>query len=151
MNLSRWRQSGLVSFALASWLLAGCATSPVSRIDANRALYESWPIDMQSAILEGKVVKDMTPDMVRMALGEPTRIEPRAGSTTSEETWIYEKSGGLGVPLPNVSLGGGLGGLGVSTGRRGGGGGGRGGGSSAGSGAQEQQIVFQNGVVTRVD
>jgi hypothetical protein len=130
--------------------LAGCSTSPMSRIDANRAQYESWPVEMQSAVLEGKAVKDMTPEMVRMALGEPTRIEPRVGSTTGEETWIYEKSGGGSrMPLPNISVGGGIGGVGVSTG-----GGRRGGGSRGGNSAnsaQQQEVVFQNGVVTRAD
>jgi hypothetical protein len=148
MNRSSLRQSGLVVFALAAWMLAGCSSSPLSRIDQNRALYESWPVDMQAAVYEGKAVTGMTPDMVRMALGEPTRIEPRAGSTTGEETWIYEKGGGLNLPRPNISLGGGIGGVGVSTGgRRGGGGGSR----NAGGSAQEQEIVFQNGVVTRVN
>ena len=146
MNRSPLRQAGLIAFPLAAWLLTGCSTSPMSRIDANRALYESWPVDMQSAVLEGKAVKDMTPDMVRMALGEPTRVEPRVGSTTNEETWIYEKGGGLNLPRPNISLSGGIGGLGVSSGRRGGGGGGS---RNAAGGAQEQEIVFQNGVVTR--
>jgi hypothetical protein len=147
MNRSPLRLSGLIVFALAAWLLAGCSSSPMSRIDANRALYESWPVDMQAAVLEGRVVKDMTPDMVRMALGEPTRIEPKIGSTTGEETWIYEKGGGMNLPRPNISLGGGIGGVGVSTGSRRGGGGSR----NAGGSAQEQEIVLQNGVVTRVD
>ena len=141
------RGCALIPIAFALWL-TGCSTSPMSRIDANRALYESWPVDMQSAVLDGKAVKGMTPEMVRMALGEPTRIEPRAGSTTSEETWVYQKSGASNLSLPNISLGGGMGGVGVSTGRRGGGGGG---GSRSRSNAEDQQVVFQNGVVTRVD
>jgi hypothetical protein len=117
----------------------------MSRIDSNRAAYESWPIDVQSAVLEGRATKDMTPEMVRMALGEPTRIEPRVGSTTNEETWIYEKGGGMNLPRPNISLGGNVGGVGVSTG-------GIGGRSSRSpSGAEEHTVVFQNGVVTRVD
>lgn len=126
--------------AVLGW--AGCSTSPVSRIDANRALYESWPIDMQSAVLEGRAVKDMTPDMVRMALGEPTRIEPRVGSTTGEEVWIYQKGGGMNLPRPNISLGGMIGGVGVSTG---------GGGGRSRNTVEEQEVVFQNGVVTRVN
>src|SRR5476649_2108617 len=148
MNRSLLRQPGLILFVLALLSVAGCAMSPMSRIDANRALYETWPVDMQSAVMEGKAVNDMTPEMVRMALGEPTRIEPRVGSTAGEETWIYEKSGGgTGMSRPNISLGGGMGGLGISTGRRGGGGGG---GSPAAGSAEEQEIVFENGVVKRV-
>src|SRR5471030_870404 len=109
MNRSSLRRPGLILFALAWLASAGCSTSPMSRIDANRALYESWPVDMQSAVMEGKAVNDMTPEMVRMALGEPTRIEPRVGSTTGEETWIYEKGGsGTGMSRPNISLCGGM-------------------------------------------
>jgi hypothetical protein len=148
-SLSHWLVLVLLALVLA--LAGGCSTSPMSRIDANRALYESWPMDVQSAVLEGKAIKDMTPEMVRMALGEPTRIEPRIGSTTGEETWIYEKSsGGQKLGLPNISLGGGLGGLGVSTGGRRGGRGGGGGAPAAGN-REQQEVVFQNGVVTRVN
>lgn len=149
MNLLPLRLVVSSLLALSFVLLTGCSSSPTSRIDANRSLYESWPIDMQSAVLEGRAVKDMTPEMVRMALGEPTRIEPKIGSSTGEETWFYGKSGGrsgMNLPLPNISLGGGIGGVGVSTGRRGGGGAG---GSRGGSAVQEQEIVFQNGVVIR--
>lgn len=123
----------------------------MSRIDANRALYDSFPFDMQSAILDGKAVKGMTPDMVRMALGNPTRVEPRPGSTTGEETWIYEKSGSSSGRRPTTSVGGGIGGIGVSSGRRGGGGRGGGGSARPASNAEQTQVVFQNGVVTRAD
>ena len=135
------RVAALVMFAAG---LAGCSTSPMSRIDANRAVYESWPVDIQSAVLDGKAVKGMTPEMVRMALGEPTRIDVRSGANASDEIWIYQKGGGMSSPLSNVSIGGGIGGIGIGTsGRRGGG--------SGGSGADEQDVVFQNGVVFRVD
>lgn len=76
---------------------------------------------MQQAVFDGKAVKDMTPDMVRMALGKPSRIEPKVGSATDEETWIYEKSDSTGASRPNVAMGGGMGGIGVMRGRRGGG------------------------------
>ncbi len=118
----------------------------MSRIDSNRAAYESWPVEVQSAVLEGRVINDMTPEMVRMALGQPTRVEPRVGSTTGEETWIYEKGGGMNLPRPNISLGGMIGGVGVSSGGLGG----RSRGGSANT-TEEQNVIFQNGVVTRVN
>lgn len=98
---------------------------------------------MQSAVLEGRAVKDMTPEMVRMALGEPTRIEPRPGSATGEEVWIYQKGGGMNLRRPNISLGGMIGGVGVSTGGVGG--------RSSRNTVEEQEVVFQNGVVTHVN
>ncbi len=115
----------------------------MSRIDQNRALYESWPIDMQAAVLDGRAVKDMTPDMVRMALGEPTRIDTNPGKG-ADEIWVYQKGSGLNFPRPNVSIGTSIGGVGVMTG-------GRGGRSNPPANADEVQVVFQNGVVTRVD
>ena len=114
----------------------------MSRIDSDRALYESWPVEVQSAVLEGRATVGMTPEMVRMALGQPTRVESRPGSTTGEESWIYEKGGGMNLPRPNISLGGMIGGVGVSTG---------GGRSSGSNPTEEQDVVFQNGVVTRVN
>ena len=62
MRCSSLRGCALIPIAFALWL-TGCSTSPMSRIDANRALYESWPVDMQSAVLDGKAVKGMTPDV----------------------------------------------------------------------------------------
>jgi hypothetical protein len=146
-NMKRFlsRRPGMILFALTVWGLASCSSSPISRIDANRALYESWPFEMQSAVLEGKAVKGMTPEMVRMALGEPTSIMPNAGYEKGEETWTYEKSSGSSAALPNIGLGGSIGGVGVSRGRRGGGG------SRSPSGTEEILVIFQKGVVTRVN
>ena len=115
----------------------------MSRIDSNRAVYETWPLEMKEAVLNGTAVKGMTPDMVEMALGKPTRIEARSGANADDEVWIYSKGSGLNFPRPNVSLGGSIGGVGVSSG---GGGGGR-----TPTNADEKQVVFQKGVVTRVD
>src|SRR3954468_17592598 len=81
----------------AAIFYTGCTTSPMSRIDANRALYESWPFDMQEAVLNGKIVKGMDADMVRMTLGEPSEITGRNGRTGVEEVWIYKTSSGGGL------------------------------------------------------
>ena len=108
--------AGLVAFGAGA---TGCSSSPMGRIDANRAVYESWPIDMQSAVLEGKVLKGMTPEMVKTALGKPTKVDVRSGSNGEDEIWVYEKGGGMsGLKLPgNVGLGigGSIGPVGVST------------------------------------
>ena len=128
---------------LAIFVLAGCSTSPMSRIDANRAQYESWPFEIQEAVLNGKVLVGMTPEMVRVTLGEPARITNRMGRKGAEEVWTYSKGGGLNLQNSNISLGGNIGGLGVGTG-------GLGGGSSS-SIPEESDVVFQNGVVLRAD
>ncbi len=138
-----------VSLSLAAaGLFSGClsSTSSLSRIDANRALYESWPIEMQQAVLDQRIVPGMDPDMVRMAVGEPTEINTRPDprSRAMEEVWIYRRRGsGGGGALRNtsISVGGGSGGVyvGGSPVSLGGGGG--------GALPEENVVIFQNGKV----
>jgi hypothetical protein len=118
--------------------LTGCSSSPVSRIDSNRARYESWPIEVQEAVLAGEARKGMTPEQVEMAMGQPTEKTYRG----TDEIWVYRKGGGLGSGLLNstgVSVGTSIGGVGVGTGM----GGGR------RNVTEEEEVVFVNGVVTR--
>src|SRR5256885_11275089 len=64
-------------------LVAGCGTPQISRIDRNREIYETWPLEVRQAVLDGKVEQGMTPDMVRVAWGEPT--EKVASPTGGDE------------------------------------------------------------------
>lgn len=75
----------------ASGLLAGCASSQMNRIDANRDLYETWPIETRQAVLDGKVEPGMTTDMVTVAWGRPTQVISQGGP--GDEVWVYEKGG----------------------------------------------------------
>jgi hypothetical protein len=127
-------------------LLAGCAApSTSSRIDQNRAAYESWPFEVQQAVIDNKVIVGMTPDMVRTSLGKPTEVVNRSGKAGDDEIWVYRK-GGTGPDLGNtgVSMGGSVGGIGV---------GGSTGGLPRGSSddVEEKEVVFRNGVVVRSD
>ncbi len=132
---------------LAGWLmaLAACSSSPMSRIDAERGKYDSYPIEVRQAILNGEAVKGMTPEQVEMALGKPTEIITRSAKGGDDEVWVYRKKEGLGGALRNtgISIGGGTGGVGggVST--------------STGGGRrespEESEVVFRNGVVSRSD
>lgn len=136
----------LCQFSVLSilFLLAACATSPLSRIDSNRALYESWPLEVQEAVLNGQVKQGMTPEMVQMSVGKPTQVINRSVQAGDDEIWIYRKGGGGSSILRNtgVSIGGGVGGVGVSTGTTMGGG---------GAVEEEHEVVFQKGVVVRTD
>jgi hypothetical protein len=123
---------------------AACSTSPISRIDANRGRYESWPIEVQEAVLNGRATKGMTKEQVEMAVGKPTEVVTRSAKPGEDEVWVYRKGGGgVSSLLGNtgVSVGGGVGGVGVNTGV---GGGGR-------STPEESEVVFANGVVVRSD
>lgn len=128
---------------LCAVLLApGCSTAPISRIDSNRAAYESWPIEVQEAVLSGQAKKGMTREQVEMALGKPTEVVSRSSRPGEDEVWIYRK-GAPGSSILNnagVAIGGGIGGVSV-----GGGGGGR------RVVVDEQEVVFGNGVVIRAD
>ena len=131
------------AFLAAGLALAGCSSSPLSRIDSNRARYESWPIDVQEAVLNGEVKKGMTPEQVEMALGKPSQVISRSSRAGEDEVWVYRK-GGTGSGLLNntgISLGGGMGGVNVGTG----------GGGRRASNAEEHEVVFGNGVVVRAD
>jgi hypothetical protein len=122
-------------------LFAACATSPLSRIDANRPLYESWPFEIQQAVLNGQVKQGMTPQMVQMSVGRPSQVVSRG---LDDEVWVYRKSGSSSSLLNGTGISVGTGGVGIGTSANIGGGGG-------GPSGEENEVVFQNGVVTRTD
>jgi len=133
---------GLFALLPASLWLAGCATSTMSRIDANRATYESWPVEMRQAVLDGRIEKDMTPEMVEMVLGKPGRVESRADRRGDfEEVWIY--GGSSNSPVKNANVGVGIGIGPVSIGGIGGG--------VGGSNAEYREVVFAGGKVVSGD
>jgi hypothetical protein len=126
------RRHQLYLVLMAGGVAAGCGTPQINRIDRNRDVYESWPIDTKQAVLDGKVEPGMTPDMVRVAWGEPSeKVSSSSGS--GEEIWVYRKPGEdptmMGPMYPGVGMGGmypgggiGMGGgpgIGIVTGGRG--------------------------------
>lgn len=124
---------------LAALGFAGCSSSPVSRIDRDRAKYESWPIEAREGILAGEARKGMTREQVEMAMGKPTQVISRSDT---DEVWIYRK-GAVGSTLLNntgISVGTGIGGVNVGTGM---------GGMGSRQSPDEHEVVFVNGVVTR--
>lgn len=167
------------TFCLAALVLgAGCGSSQMSRIDRNRDLYETWPIEIRQAVLDGKVVPGMNVDMVKVTWGEPSQI---TSSPAGDEIWVYSSGGDPGsvyypgstagsLGNPSTGMGGsgismGGGGIGVSTGRGGTtvgtvGGIGVGGTSMGGMGGpivtrptppDIKEVVFRGGIVTRAD
>jgi len=109
----------------AMMVASGCSSSQMSRIDRNRDVYEGWPLEIKQAVLDGKVEAGMTPDMVRVAWGEPSEIVSQ--SANGDEIWVFKKGGsdgsvyypgGGGAQYP-ASMGVGGPGIGISTGRGG--------------------------------
>lgn len=149
-------------------LLSGCAAPANSanaimdRVDQNRAEYDSWPLQVKEAVLDGRIAKGMTPTMVEVSLGRPDEVVTR---DNGDEVWVYKirgessgSSGPLGGMGGSVSIGGSVGGGG---GYYGGGpsigiapppivlGGGGGGGLPEST--LEREIWFRGGVVVRGD
>jgi hypothetical protein len=162
------RNCPVFMLGLIASLVAGCSSSQMSRIDRNRELYETWPIDTREAVLAGRVEPGMTPDMVRVAWGEPSEVVVQ--SNTGDEIWVYKRGGDPGSPVMSGGMGGtSMGGVGVGVGGGGGSGvrmgagvGSIGGmsGPSGGMGApimtaptppEIREVVFRDGVVRRAD
>lgn len=163
----------LAAGVMATGWLGGCASSQMSRIDRNRHVYETWPIEIRQSVLDGKVEPGMTPEMVRVAWGEPTEVVVQA--QPGDEIWVYQKGGidRMSSRYPGTGISGGMGGggIGIVTGRGGTGVGvitgvGVGGspvgmgGSSVGMGGpvmstpspvEIREVVFRDGIVHRAD
>jgi hypothetical protein len=171
---------GVVGALCVAVLAGGCASSQMSRIDRNRAIYETWPLEVRQAVLDGKVEPGMDQDMVRVAWGEPSQI---SSSPAGDEIWVYSKGGdpgsvyypgGSGIGMGGTGVGVGGSGIGISTGRGGTsigttggigiggsvGGVGIGGGGMGGMGTpivtrptppDIREVVFRSGVVVRAD
>ena len=69
-------------------LLAGCAT-PEKRIQQNQEVFDSFPVAAQARIRGGQIDLGFTPDMVRIALGEPHRQTLRRSADGEVEIWSY--------------------------------------------------------------
>jgi hypothetical protein len=130
-------------------VLAGCASSTMSRIDSNRAEYETWPVEVQEAVLNKRVIQGMTPDQVTMSMGKPTSVENRPGKQNDQEVWIYKTGGGglsglSGLPV-NLGLGTSIGPVGVYSNKS------LGGGSNGVSQEEQDEVIFENGAVVKTD
>ncbi len=85
--------------SLAVAMLAACAT-PDARIRRNQALFDSLPAAEQALIREGKVGIGFTPDMVRLAVGDPDQRWIRTDTQGQTEIWSYTTyDNSVGEPL----------------------------------------------------
>lgn len=76
-------------FACAALLFAaGCAT-PEARIKRNPELFGQLSPADQDLIRQGKVALGFTPEMVKLALGDPDRIYTRTDASGVSESWSY--------------------------------------------------------------
>ena len=86
-----------VAGAISLTVLAGCAT-PEARIQKNPELFASLAVSDQQAIKEGRAALGFTPEMVKLALGDPDRVLTKTDASGVSEVWrytTYESEGGL--------------------------------------------------------
>jgi hypothetical protein len=111
----------LAALAALALVAAGCSTVD-SRIDKNRAAFNTWPAPVQDKVVRGQIDVGFTTDQVRVALGEPDRIWTRTTGDGTSEVWSYRDRGprfgfGVGIGVGSFgSRGGSFGSLGVHTG-----------------------------------
>lgn len=79
--------------------LAACAT-PEARIKRNQEIFNALEPRDQALIREGKVAVGFTPDMVRLAVGDPDQRWLRTDAAGQTEIWSYTTyDSTAGVPL----------------------------------------------------
>ncbi len=104
------------TLVLLALCLAGCASSKNSRITQNQALFNSYTPAEQRMIRTGQVAVGFDQDMVRMALGDPSRETTIDTANGKQIVWEYREI----KPSLGLTLGGGIGtrgsGIGVGTG-----------------------------------
>jgi len=77
----------MVSLAAVA-VLVGCST-PESRINQTPESFNKLGAGDQQLIREGKVAVGFTPEMVRLALGEPDLVYTRTDVNGVNEAWSY--------------------------------------------------------------
>lgn len=106
------KKLALLLCSLAVFLfVAGCSSTSVEdRIDSGMRKFDSWPLEVQETIREGRIEEGFTEEQVRMAWGKPSYTVRERLNGEWTERWVWEKKS------PQIGIGIGIG----SWGRRGG-------------------------------
>ena len=79
----------IITSLIGTLLIAGCATTPQSRVDENPGLFDSFTAEQKEIILKGEVDLGFTPEMVMMAAGVPDRKAKKRSKNGTSEVWTY--------------------------------------------------------------
>lgn len=79
----------MLAAGMAVGMAAGCASTPASRIEQNRAFFDSLPADRQARIRGGQTDVGFTAEETRLALGEPSRVYVRRDAAGEAAVWEY--------------------------------------------------------------
>ncbi len=129
----------VLTLVCGAGLLAGCQSTPESRIAKKEAVFSSWSAQTQAKIRAGQVEVGFTQQQVELAKGKPDRVGRRTTATGEQVEWVYlwDNSGfGFGLGL-GAGSGGFGGGAGVSTG--------------GGEPGVKMRVVFTAGLVSAVE
>ncbi len=74
-------------------LLAGCVSTPQSRVERNPDLFATFSEEEKALILEGKIGLGFTKEMVLLASGAPDRKTKKTTKDGVGEVWTYFKYG----------------------------------------------------------
>lgn len=81
----------LAALLTGALLLSGCISTPESRVEENKDLFESYTANQKETILQGEVDLDFTHEMVMMAAGVPDRKAKKRTREGTTEVWTYYK------------------------------------------------------------
>lgn len=102
--------------ALALLLLTACSSTKSQRISQNEAAFNTYTPAERKMIRTGQVAVGFDQDMVRMALGDPSRESTVDTAAGKQIVWEYRKL----KPTLGIGVGGGIGtggsGVGIGTG-----------------------------------
>jgi hypothetical protein len=87
-DLLDFKKAGTAAALLVAVALAGCAT-PEARIQRNPDLFATLATSDQQTIKDGKAALGFTPEMVKLALGDPDRVLTRTDASGVSEVWRY--------------------------------------------------------------
>lgn len=110
--------SSLPTLAIISitLLLTACSTTQNQRISQNEAAFNTYTPAERKMIRTGQIAVGFDPDMVRMALGDPSRETTVDSAAGKQIAWEYRQI----KPSLGIGLSGGIGtrgsGLGIGTG-----------------------------------
>lgn len=135
------KPSQILIFTCALLAVAGCASTPTSRVADHKAAYSQWPADVQANVAAGKIMIGYTTDQVRVALGDPTRTSTRVTDAGTTEIWAYADN------PPRFSIGLGIGSWGRSSAI----GGGVGISSGGFRDGERMHVVFDQGRVSAIE
>ncbi|MBP5788534.1 MAG: hypothetical protein J6Y19_12070 [Kiritimatiellae bacterium] len=79
----------LAAVALSGAMLAGCASTPESRIEKNRPFFDSLPLERPARIRGGATDGGFSAEETRLALGEPSRVYVRKDAAGEAAIWEY--------------------------------------------------------------